>query len=224
MWHLALTLDEYFRKCWYPHLQWFQRSTDNCGKIHVRIILGHPIQNTCTCAALQPIKSYGAKYPMPRSTHLPSLVSLAQNFLASADPRLKKSDPGACSLHPTGTATTKAHRLRLYTCDHANLGSVGPPVWPARLAKSLYKPSRGGTCHVPRASCTPEKYKITRPPDGSIHPENLVRMHCTVFTPDSRKLDRQAEGREGQQKMPTYPPSINLRNTKNLHMLKPFIC
>ena len=43
MWHLALTFDEYFRKFWYPHLQWFQRSTDNCGKIHVRIILGHPI-------------------------------------------------------------------------------------------------------------------------------------------------------------------------------------
>ena len=34
---------EYFRKCWYSNLQWFQRSTDNCGKIHVRIILGHPI-------------------------------------------------------------------------------------------------------------------------------------------------------------------------------------
>ena len=49
---------------------------------------------------------------------------------------------------------------------------------------------------MPRASCTPEKYKITRPPVGSIHPENLVRMHCTVFTPDSRKLDRQTEGRE----------------------------
>ena len=43
VWHLALPFDEYFRKFWYPHLQWFQRSTDNCGKIHVRIILGHPI-------------------------------------------------------------------------------------------------------------------------------------------------------------------------------------
>ena len=32
MWHLALPFDEYFRKFWYPHLQWFQRSTDNCGK------------------------------------------------------------------------------------------------------------------------------------------------------------------------------------------------
>ena len=40
---MALPFDEYFRKVWYPHLQWFQRSTDNCGKIHVRIILGHPI-------------------------------------------------------------------------------------------------------------------------------------------------------------------------------------
>ena len=74
---------------------------------------------------------------------------------------------------------------------------MGPPVWPTGLARSLCKPSRGGTCHVPRASYTPEKYKITRPPVGSIHPENLVRMLCTVFTPDSRNLDRQTEGREG---------------------------
>ena len=43
VWHLALPFDEYFRKFWYLHLQWFQRSTDNCGNIHVRIILGHPI-------------------------------------------------------------------------------------------------------------------------------------------------------------------------------------
>ena len=53
-------------------------------------------------SALQPIKSYGDKYTMPWSTHLPSLVSLAQNFLASEDPTSKKFyDPGACSLHPT---------------------------------------------------------------------------------------------------------------------------
>ena len=43
VWHFALPFDEYLRKFWYPHLRWFQRSTDNCGKIHVRIILGHPI-------------------------------------------------------------------------------------------------------------------------------------------------------------------------------------
>ena len=39
-----LPFDEYFIKFWYPHLQRFQRSSDNCGKIHVRIILGHPIR------------------------------------------------------------------------------------------------------------------------------------------------------------------------------------
>ena len=32
-----------FIKFWYPHLQQFQRSSDNYGKLHVRIILGHPI-------------------------------------------------------------------------------------------------------------------------------------------------------------------------------------
>ena len=48
----------YFIKFWYPPLQWFQRSTDNCGKIHVRIILGHPIclpkrrRHMCNCRTL----------------------------------------------------------------------------------------------------------------------------------------------------------------------------
>ena len=81
-------------------------------------------------SALQPIKSYGAKYTMLRSTHLPSLLSLAKNFLAPEDPTSKKfSDPGACSLHPTGTATTKAHTLGLYTCDLQIWGR-----WASRLA------------------------------------------------------------------------------------------
>ena len=31
------------RTAWYPHLQWFQRIAGNCGKVHVRIILGYPI-------------------------------------------------------------------------------------------------------------------------------------------------------------------------------------
>ena len=51
--------------------------------------------------AVQSIKSYGAKYTLSRSTHLPSWVSLAKNFLAPEDPTSKKfSEPGACSLHP----------------------------------------------------------------------------------------------------------------------------
>ena len=88
-----------------------------------------------------------------------------------------------------------------------------PPVWPAELARSLCKPSRGGTCHVSRASCTHEKYKITRPPVGSIP----LKIWCECTAPFSRQTpesstDRQ---REGRQKMPTYLPSINLRNTKN---------
>ena len=62
--------------------------------------------------ALHPPISYGAKQALPRCTHVPSLVSLAQSFLKPEDPMSKKfSSPGACSLHPTGTATTKAHRL-----------------------------------------------------------------------------------------------------------------
>ena len=52
------------------------------------------------------------------SISVPNLVSIAQSFLKPEDPMSKKfSASGACSLHPTGTATTKAHRLGLYTCD-----------------------------------------------------------------------------------------------------------
>ena len=102
-------------------------------------------------SALQPIKSHGAKYTMPRSTHLPSLVSLAQNFLASEDPTsIKFSDPGACSLHPTGTATTKAHTLRLYTCDLQIWGRWGLPFglqgW-LEVCASLHAAARA-TCVV----------------------------------------------------------------------------
>ena len=40
-------------------------------------------------SALQPIKSYGAKYTMPRSTHLPSLVS-GSKFHCIGGPHVKK--------------------------------------------------------------------------------------------------------------------------------------
>ena len=105
-------------------------------------------------SALQPIKSYGAKYTMPRSTHLPSLVYLAKYFLAPEDPTSKKlSDPGACSLHPTGTATTKAHTLGLYTCDLQIWGRwcllFGLQSW-LEVCASLHTAARA-TCHVRRA-------------------------------------------------------------------------
>ena len=101
--------------------------------------------------ALQPIKSYGAKYTMPRSTHLPSLVSLAKNFLGLEDPTSKKFfDPGACSLHRIGTATTKAHTLGLYTCDLQIWGRWGLPFalhgW-LKVCASLHAAART-TCVV----------------------------------------------------------------------------
>ena len=164
--------------------------------------------------ALQSIKSYNSKNNMSRSTNLSSLVSLAQSFLAPKDPTSKKFffDSGACSLHPTETATTKTHRLGQDTYDLQ--------VWDRRCISfdqctmsrtNFHKPLRGGTCHVPRASRTPEKYKSTRPPGGSIHPENLVQIPRTVSTPESRNLDRQTEGgMDDRQKIPTYIPSINI--------------
>ena len=174
-------------------------------------------------SALQPIKAYGAKYPMPRSTHLPSLVSLAKNFLAPEDPTSKKfSDPGACSLHPTGTATTKAHTLGLYTCDLQIWGRwclpFGLQSW-LEVYASLHAAARA-TCHVRRAPLKSTKSRVRR------LGLSTLKIWCECTAPFSRQTpesstDRHKGGSEGRrQKMPTYPPSINLRNTKNLHMLK----
>ena len=116
-------------------------------------------------SALQHIKSYGAKYTMPRSTHLLSLVSLAKNFPAPEDPTSKKlSDPGACSLHPTGTATTKAHTLGLYTCDLQICGRWCLPFvlqsW-LEVCASLHAAARA-TCHVRRAPLKSTKSRVRR--------------------------------------------------------------
>ena len=49
---------------------------------------------------------------------VPNLVSLVQNFLEPEDPsRIKFFGLGACTLHPTRTATGKVYRLEQYTCD-----------------------------------------------------------------------------------------------------------
>ena len=111
-------------------------------------------------SALQPIKSYGAKYTMPRSTHLPSLVSLAKNFLAPENPTSKKVfRPWRVQPAPHRNGNHKSTHVGALYVWPANLGSVVSPVWHAELARSLCKPSRGSTCHVPRASCTPESTK-----------------------------------------------------------------
>ena len=151
-------------------------------------------------SALQPIKSYGAKYTMPRSTHLPSLVSLAQDFLASEDPTSKKfSDPGACSLHPTGTATTKAHTLRLYTCDLQIWGRWGLPFglqgW-LKVCASLHAAARA-TCHVRRAPLKSTKSRVRR------LGLSTLKIWCECTAPfharlqKARQTDRREGGREG---------------------------
>ena len=134
----------------------------------------------------------------------------------------KFSDPGACSLHPTGTATTKAHTLRLYTCDLQIWGRWGLPFglqgW-LKVCASLHAAARA-TCHVHRAPLKRTKSCVRR------LGLSTLKIWCECTAPFSRQTpesstDRQKGGREGgRQKMPTYPPSINLRNTKNLHLLK----
>ena len=106
----------------------------------------------------QLIKSYGAKQALPRCTHVPSLVSLAQSFLKPEDPMSKKfSSPGACSLHPTRTATTKAHRLGSVrvTCQF-RIG--GASCSTCRCVNNFLQTFTRR--HVPRATCrrsTPDR-------------------------------------------------------------------
>ena len=148
---------------------------------------------------LQPIKSYGAKYTMPRSTHLPSLVSLAQNFLALEDPTSKKfSDPGACGLNPTGTTTTKAHTLGLYTCNLQIWGRWGLPFglqsW-LKVCASLLAAARA-TCHVRRAPLKSTKSRVRR------LGLSTLKIWCECTAPFSRQtpessIHRQKGGREG---------------------------
>ena len=160
---------------------------------------------------------------MPRSTHLPSLVSLAQNFLAPEDPTSKKFfDPGACSLHPTKTATTKAHTLGLYMCDLQIWCRWCPPFglqsW-LEVCASLHAAARA-TCHVHRASLKSTKSRVRRLVLSTlkIWCECTARFH--VRLQKARQTDRREGGTRDDRKCQLIPPSINLRNTKNLHMLK----
>ena len=143
---------------------------------------------------------------MRRSTHLPSLVSLAQIFLTPKDPTSKKFfDPGACSLHP-GTATTKAHRLGWDTCDlHVcnrwclSFNLQGP----GQIFASLYAAARA-TCHVRRAHLKSAKARVRRVGLSTLKiwcksPEPFQRQRPGTST------DRQKEGGTDRQKMPTYP-------------------
>ena len=80
------------------------------------------VQNICTCTARAqcspPLRSYGAKKALSRCTHVPSLVSLAQNFLKPKDPWSKRFfAPGACNLHPTQMAPPTDFKLVRYACD-----------------------------------------------------------------------------------------------------------
>ena len=103
-----------------------------------------------------------------------------------------------------------------------NLGSVGPAVWPAVFTKSLWNlhAAARATCHVRRAPVKSAESRVRRLGLPTLKiwckcPELFSRQTVPESSTD-RQTDRQTEGR---QKVPTYPPSINLRNTKNHHML-----
>ena len=147
-------LQDWDRRCTSSCLQWRQKK--KMCKTLARVLHVH--------SALQPIKSYGAKYLHYAKVYPPTEFGVSgSKFPCIGGPPVKKvSRP--CRVQPA------PHRLGLSTLK----------IW----------------CECPAS--------------------------FSRQTPES-STDRQREGgggREGRQKMLTYPPSINIRNTKNLHMLK----
>ena len=63
--------------------------------------------------------------------------------------------PGACSWHPTGTAPPMDFKLVQYACDLRVSDLWCPPYDLWGCSKIFGRPSRGGTCHVPRAANRP---------------------------------------------------------------------
>ena len=118
--------------------------------------------------ALHPTISYGAKWALPRCTHVPSLVSLAQSFLKPEDPMSKKrSASGACSLRPTGTAPQRILSwggMRV-TCEF-EVGSA--PRLTCRGAKKFLQAFTRRHVHVPRATNRPRIGTIIVPAERCI--------------------------------------------------------
>ena len=113
--------------------------------LHVHYVTHHQMQCTIELRTLNFIS-------------VPNLVSLAQNFLEPEDPsRIKFFGPGACTLHPTRTATGKACRLGQIrvTCKFGTGGAH-------RLACSGGK-SRKGAKHLHvRCTCTVHSSPLNR--------------------------------------------------------------
>ena len=83
------------------------------------------MQNICTCTARAQcsplplvIRRQVGHVKVPMLCHVPSLVSLAQNFLKPKDPSSKRfSAPGTCNLRPTEMAPPKDFKLVRYAYD-----------------------------------------------------------------------------------------------------------
>ena len=101
--------------------------------------------------ASQPLSSYGAKYALPRCTHVPSLVSLGQSFLKTEDPCQKSFPP----LARAACAPQERHPQRILswggmgvTCEF-DIGSA--PRLTCRCVNVFLQTFSGR--HVPRATC-----------------------------------------------------------------------
>ena len=118
----------------------------------------------------------------------------SSKFPCTGGPHVKKTFPplarAACTAQKRQPQKHTRWGCIRVTCKF-EIGDVSRLTYMART--DFCNPLRGSTCHVQFASRTLEKCKSSRPPGGSIHPANLVRMPRTVSTPDSRKLVRQTD-------------------------------
>ena len=118
--------------------------------------------------APQLIKSCGAKQALPRCTHVPSLVSLAQSFLKSEDPMSKKFSAmarAACTPHHRQPQKHTGWGSVRVTCKFG-IGSASRLT--CRCVNNFLQTFTRR--HVPRATCrrsTPDR--CYRRSGGSVH-------------------------------------------------------
>ena len=175
---------------------------------------------TCTLHSSPLNRTAPSTYNMRRSTHLPSLVSLAQIFLTPKDPTSKKFfDPGACNLHPQERQPQKHTgwgRTRV-TCMFV-IGGVSRLTYkdPDKFLQAFTRR------HVPRATCVAHTWKVQKHASaGWVYPPwkfgaNL-QNRFNARGQEPRQTDRRREGQTDRKCQ--HIPSMDLRNTKDVQML-----
>ena len=128
----------------------------------------------CTCTMLHtPFGHTAPSRPCQGvPMYVPSLVSLAQNFLKPKDPWSKRfSAPGACNQHPTQMAP---QWILSWHSMYLRLGSVAPPVSPSGPRENDAFKTLARALHVHYAVMHPRLLLHTAPS----RPCGVYRVWC----------------------------------------------